>query len=435
VGPLGRQEWEWEIDGPEPDFDRNCALPDLDIKKLRRELGPVFETDVRRAILPVRYRGSEIEIAVDRGQVKTGRRHQAISEIELELKKGAPTGLVRLAERIAREAGAHYGVLAKAARGYALRAGETHAPISAPPIRLDPDMTAGDCFKVIALSCLHHFAANEKAVAADEPEGVHQMRVGLRRLRTAIALFQTLLRGRETQKVKAELKWLTEELGPARDLDVLVREDMKKLEEAQPEQDTLPALEKELRARRRQGFARAKTAIATLRYRKLVLDTALWIAGGGWARGKDALIVARRRQSGRDFAAAQMARRLSKILKQQKKLEKLDAMARHKLRIKIKKLRYAGDFFAALFGADKARGKFEKALKTLQTALGKLNDMRIHGKIARDFAHPRGRKSRQPQKAFAMGLLSGREQAAKAALVAQALKGGKKLSRLSPFWD
>jgi CHAD domain-containing protein len=295
-------------------------------------------------------------------------------------------------------------------------------------------MDARACFKAVALSCLHHFAANEKAVAAGEPEGVHQMRVGLRRLRTAIALFKTLLSGAGIKKTTDQLKWLTEELGPARDLDVLIEERVKALEESQPEQDTLPVLESELEKQRRQGFARAKAAIATPRYRKLVLDTALWIAAGAWTRSEDDLLKARRQQKGRDFAAQEMSRRLDKILKQQKNLRKLDAMKRHKLRIKIKKMRYACDFFAGLFGKSKQRRKFAQALKALQSCLGKLNDMRIHDAMARDFAHPHRRHPGQPQKSFAMGFLSGEEEATKPGLIAGAVKSGKKLSRLTPFW-
>jgi inorganic triphosphatase YgiF len=438
AGTYGRQEWEWPIAGVKPDLARarRSALADeFSLKKLRRKLKPVFETDVLRSALPVRYRGSEVEIAFDSGQVRSGRRREAISEIELELKGGDPEGLLQLARRIAREAKARYGALPKAARGYALMAGEVHAPVRARPIHLNPAMTAGDYFKAVAFSCLDHFAANENAVAAGEPEGVHQMRVGLRRLRTAIAFFKTLLRGAETEAVKKELKWLTEELGPARDMDVLVTEGVKKLEEEEPEQETVPVLEQELKARRRGGFARAKAALATDRYRELVLDTALWIAGGRWARDGDALAAARRSRGGRGFAAEEMSRRYAKILKQQKKLEKLDALKRHKLRIKIKKLRYACDFFESLFEAGGRRRKFTRALKSLQSSLGKLNDIRVHGGLARDFAHPRRHDRRRAEKAFAMGLLSGREEAAKDDLIAKAVKSGRKLRRLSPFWS
>ncbi|HWC63016.1 MAG TPA: inorganic triphosphatase, partial [Rhizomicrobium sp.] len=211
---LSRQEWEWEIDGGKPDFGKarqdGSPLKSLPVKK--RDLKPVFETDVKRRVLPVRYRDSEIEIAFDRGEVKTGRRHVPISEIELELKGGKAAGLIELAGRIAAKAHASYGALPKAARGYALKKGGPDQPVWADPLYLDPGLDAEGCFKTVALSCLSHFAANEKAVLAGEAEGVHQMRVGLRRLRTALSLFKALLRGGELENIKTELKWLTEEL-------------------------------------------------------------------------------------------------------------------------------------------------------------------------------------------------------------------------------
>jgi inorganic triphosphatase YgiF len=434
AGPFGREEWEWEIGAPKPDLDmaRHSALKDIGLKHLRRKLKPVFETDINRFVIPVRYRGSDIEIAMDRGQVKTGRKHCPISEIELELKAGGTGGLMRLAARIAREANGHYGVLSKAARGYALLDGGGHAPVFAQPVHLEISMTAADCFKTVALSCLHHFAANKEAVLAGEPEGVHQMRVGLRRLRTAMSLFKSLLRGRETERIKHQLKWLTAELGPARDLDVLVKDGIPKLERAKPDEKTLPALKKDLKARREHGFVRVRRAVAGSRCQKLVLETALWIAGGSWALGGNALLASRRQRGGRKFAADEMSRRLDKILKGLDKLKKLDAKERHKLRIKVKKLRYAVDFFECVFpGGNRAR-KFAKTLTALQTALGKLNDIRVHGKLARDYTHPpHGR----PQKAFAMGLLRGHEEAAEKRLIARAAKGGRKLAGISPFWQ
>jgi triphosphatase len=89
VGLFRRNEWECDIDGEQPDFDaaRGTALDPLLSKKLRRNLRPVFETKVQRLVYPVRYRGSEIELAVDSGKVKAAKRSTAICEVELELKR------------------------------------------------------------------------------------------------------------------------------------------------------------------------------------------------------------------------------------------------------------------------------------------------------------------------------------------------------------
>jgi triphosphatase len=110
------------------------------------------------------------------------------------LKKGDPASIVTLGRQIATKVGAAYGVASKAERGYALREGETDSPVCAEPITLAPEMDAAQAFQAVAMACVRHFAGNQKAVLAGEPEGVHQMRVGLRRLRAVISVFKELLR-------------------------------------------------------------------------------------------------------------------------------------------------------------------------------------------------------------------------------------------------
>jgi inorganic triphosphatase YgiF len=369
--------------------------------------------------------------------VRTGRKHAAISEIELELKRGDPMSLTRLARHIAEETEASYGPVAKAERGYALGAGERAAPVFGDDIVLDPRMTDGDAFKAIALSCLRHFAANRDAVAAGDAEGVHQMRVGLRRLRAAISVFKEMLRDAESERIKRELKWLLGELGPARDLDVLIGESVEPLQRQKIDGSELAALKSDLKHRRSSGLARAKAAIASERYRVVVLDAALWISAGDWSKASAPLIAGRRERAAMDFAAEELARRNHKILKRLKQLEDLDVRRRHKLRIAIKKLHYADEFFASLFdgGAAKRRRKrHAAALKQLQSALGKLNDMQVHARMAGDFTHPKPRTTKKPQKAFAMGLISGEDHARAKALIADAGDARKKLAQLKPFW-
>ena len=95
-------------------------------------------------------------------------------------------------------------------------------------------MSAADAFRTIGRSTLRHISANEPAVERSESEGVHQMRVGLRRLRAAISLFSKLLVDKQTERIKSELRWLTGELAPARDLDVYMRSKVEPLRGAAP---------------------------------------------------------------------------------------------------------------------------------------------------------------------------------------------------------
>ncbi|MGH9807561.1 MAG: CHAD domain-containing protein, partial [Terriglobia bacterium] len=221
-----RREWECEIDGDKPDFKaaRHTALEPLLDKKLRHGLAPLFETRVRRTVVPLRRGKNEIELALDRGQLRSGRKAAPISEAELELKKGDPADLVEVAHALADVAPVRLGGLSKAQRGYRLVEGEQDQPVKSAPIALSAEMGAAEGFQAIALACLRQVAANQTAVLAADAEGVHQMRIGLRRLRTALALFGDLVdRDAQTEKMKHELKWITNELGPARELDVYKR--------------------------------------------------------------------------------------------------------------------------------------------------------------------------------------------------------------------
>jgi triphosphatase len=411
-------------------------LARLATRKLERSLRPVFETDVERIAMPLRVGDSEVELAFDRGRIRTGARSEQISEIELELKQGGRADIARLAERLATSIPVAYDARTKAERGYALSAGEQGKPVEAYEIALARTTSSGEAFSAIGLSCLNHFAANEAAVRRGEPEGVHQMRVGLRRLRAAISLFKEVASGTDTDRIKTELKWLAARLAPARDFDVFVQESVTPLRRENPGQRReIALLEADLARKRDAGFEQAKAAVASERYRKTVLRTALWLINGEWSRNADPPAVGRRERPIVDFAQEVLRRRTKKVAKKAGKLEKLSVQERHELRIAVKKLRYATDFFAGLANSKrtKARKRLSKELKTLQDALGKLNDMAVHEKLARQFAHPRKRSKKLPQKAFAIGLLTGQEKREARACLMAAMEAGASLSRVRSF--
>ena len=435
AGLFNRSEWEKRIDSDTPDLRAasRTALGGLMSRKLAHALKPVFETQVHRTVVPLNGRASRIELTLDRGEVRLGRKSAPISELELELKRGRPADLFAVARKLAAAVPARFEVRSKADRGYALVGSEPPAPMRAQPITLDPAMSSGAAFRAVALGCLHHLAANEPAVRGQDPEGVHQMRVGLRRLRAAIAVFADLLDDDETVRIKAELKWLTGELGPARDLDVYVTGNIKPLQRTLSGKRHLEWLQGDLEESRKGAFDRASRAVASARYRALVLDALAWIEGGEWTTSDDELIKARRRRRARDFAREDMARRLKKVSKRAKRLAKLDARKRHKLRIGIKKLRYAGDFFATLFSGRKSEERlcrFRRGLKRLQDRLGALNDIAVHQRIAGRYVGARSRR----QRAFAIGLVSGREQSRVEPLREAAADAADRFAQVRPFW-
>jgi CHAD domain-containing protein len=260
------------------------------------------------------------------------------------------------------------------------------------------------------------------------------MRVGLRRLRAAISVFKEMLRGPETEQVKTELKWLTEELGPARDMDVMAKDAVAPLYEKTPTPKAVAALRTDVLAKRNKGFARAKRAVRSQRYRRVVLDTVLWINGGKWTRTGVALIAGRRKLPAARFAAQELERRTAKVLKKLAKLDDLSPLKRHKLRIAVKKLRYATGYFEGLFGGERAVKAFAGVLEDLQSSLGQLNDIRVHGGLAQDYAAPARVTRRATRQAFAMGELSGEEHAKTRKLLKATKRRGKRLKRCPVFW-
>ena len=127
-------------------------------------------------------------------------------------------------------------------------------------------------------------AANEPAVLAGQAEGVHQMRVGVRRLRAAISVFSELLHCKQTGTIKQDLKWLAGKLGPVRDLDVFLDTKVKRLAGAEPAIAGLADLVNELEYRRAVAAEAAKAAIASSRYRLLILSALEWIEDGAWLK-------------------------------------------------------------------------------------------------------------------------------------------------------
>jgi CHAD domain-containing protein len=279
-------------------------------------------------------------------------------------------------------------------------------------VPLTPDMLTREAFREIARACLQQIAGNEPAVLKDDAEGVHQMRIGLRRLRTAISLFAALLEDPQTEKIKAGLRWFTGELGPARELDVLIARVVKPVRQRRSGWDDIPKLSQQFAGQRTAALARAREAIGSERYRFLKIEIAAWLETGDWLAPEDDLVRGCGGLPIEIFAAEQLALRRRKLRKKAKSFAELDPPRRHKLRIQAKKLRYASDFFGGLFSgkqSDKRRKKFLAALEAVQDCLGDLNDIAVHENMIS--AAGMGHRPTSRKRAFAAGLLTGQEDA------------------------
>lgn len=417
-GSVTRGEWEDEVAGASPDLTKtaNTPLEEVASKNLRRKLKPVFQTNVHRTVQTRRVQRSQIELAVDRGRVGVGHRSRPIVEFELELKSGHTTDLFRLARILERKTGGELDLRSKSERGYQLAAGDTGGGAQrAEPIRLRHDLPPRDAFRAIAYSALRHVTANADPVRDLDSEGVHQMRVGLRRLRAAISLFEDVLPRASTARIKTELKWITGELAPAREIDVFLKESIGPIAEQGVPRRGVRAIRKKFSVQRTAAFGRARDAVGSARYRRLLINVIEWIETGR-PRTNDERSIA-------PYAAAVLDRRISKARKQGKRLDDLDPRQRHKLRINVKKIRYAVDFFKSLYRNrdQKKLADLSDRLKLVQSALGTLNDFMAHRELATEAALQAPHANRRAQ-AFASGFIVGREREAAHGLMKEAAK-------------
>src|SRR5262245_14348656 len=377
---FARGEWEQEIEGPGPDLGRskNTALEPLSEQNLAEFLRPVFESRVQRTVQLVHENGSEIEVALDKGVIDTGQNSSPLCELELELKKGSPEGLFRLARKLSESVPLQLAVKSKPERGYALLDGSELTSEKSIDLAIPHTATVEQAFKVIARSCLRQLLANRPAMLARKPEALHQMRIGLRRLRTAISIFKDVVVDSQQEHIKSELKWITRQLAQARELDVLNSEVIGSLAEVVPDSRDLAEARGELEVRRQHAYDRASRAVRSHRFAHAVLAAAEWIEIGAWASTDDPMLRLRREPSIETHAAAELARRRKKIKKRGQHLRELDDEQRHRLRIRAKKLRYGIEFFRSVFASKKNEERREvalSALKDLQSGLGGLNDV------------------------------------------------------------
>jgi triphosphatase len=436
-GLFERDEWESDIAGELPDLGlaRGTALEPLIGDKFRRQLKPMFETRVTRTVYPLTNGTRAIALTVDQGKIDTGARSAPLCEIELELKRGNEAELFDVARELTQALPAHVAFKSKSERGYELLDDEQGAPVRAVAVDLIAGTRTRDGSRTIGRACLKQIVGNEPALLKGDPDGVHQMRVGLRRLRAALSLFADILHDVQTAAIKTELKWLAGELAPARQLDVLMKRVVAPVKQRHARWDGVPSLSHELAEKHKAALARAQNAVTSARFRALTLEIAAWLEAGAWTNPRDDLVRDRGDIPIEVSAAEQLGRRWKKIRKKGKAVARLDARSRHKLRIQTKKVRYACEFFANLFPgkhASKRRKRLLPALAHLQDALGDLNDIVVHEQLIATIGVRHGHSSRK--RAFAAGLLTGREEARLDTAMAAATAAYAELAKVKPFW-
>lgn len=388
-GLHSRYEWEATVAGPQPELDalRKLVDPHSAWARLLREPGldasleKAFTTTIRRTIWDVRLpQGDLVEFALDEGSIACRDQTVEVSEIELELKSGAPEQLFDFALKLMDHLPLRLSNSSKAARGYGMYQAQATTAVRAQPVRLARALTVEEGFRVIAANCLSQIQGNEAAVlAGGNPEGVHQMRVGLRRLRSALKLFKDIAPC--PPDLQAELSWLGDELGQARDWEVLQEATLPRIAAALPEQTaTLEALkqasEKLVHEKQRQAAA----AVASPRFARLALTFGAWLTGKRWRATLQGNRQRKLKAPLTKFSRQALARDQAALLRRGRHLAHADPAARHRLRIAAKKARYASEFFHSLYPRKRVK-TYVATLTELQDALGWLNDAAVADRL------------------------------------------------------
>jgi inorganic triphosphatase YgiF len=155
----------------------------------RVELVPLYATDVWRTTREMRTGDALVELAFDVGQVKSAARSHPLCELELELKRGSPASMIELAGRWCTRYALWLDTVSKAERGARLARGESFGPaVKSESPELDRQAGGPAIFGAVLNNCLRQILPNASEIAAgsNDAEHIHQLRVGIRRLRTAL---------------------------------------------------------------------------------------------------------------------------------------------------------------------------------------------------------------------------------------------------------
>ncbi|WP_027552411.1 CYTH and CHAD domain-containing protein [Bradyrhizobium sp. Cp5.3] len=378
--PLRRGEWEASVPSMAPDL--GLAMPFIPAK-LRdgleaQSLEAVFTTDIHRHARIIDLPSGTVEVAFDQGLLKAGDRSMPVSEIELELKSGSPSTIYEIALRLAEHGAVKPSIRSKSARGFDLAAGTPPSAKRPQKFRLDSAVALDEAFAAILRSCFHHLVQSLPAAEdGRNPEGVHQLRVSLRRLRSALDLMRSVGSLSNLDALRSEVKWLAQNMSAARDWDVFQLQTLPTIAKACPMVAGFDALEQVAARRQSDGYRTAHQALGDRRCANFVISLGGWIEARGWRNDIAAEDLGRLAEPAVNFAERILSEQYAKVLKRGRRFKSRDAEQLHRLRLATKRLRYLSEFLLPLFEDRKSTRRFSRRLAALQEELGAFNDMAV----------------------------------------------------------
>lgn len=373
AGLAQRSEWEVPSRPGEFDFSHLDGRVRELLESLRESLQPAFTTHfIRHTWLLEPRAGVRIELALDRGWIEARGQRQTIREIELELLDGTVSDLFATAAELQASLPLHPEASSKSERAYRLLADLPLTAVKALPVPTNAAMSSIEAFRLIVLSCLNHLQNNEAGVCrSDEPEFVHQARVAIRRLRSAIRLWQPRLPEAFVTRFDPLWQELANKLGDTRNWDVFLAETLPALADALPGRVEVERLSSHARRRCANSRKASRSALKSAAYSRLLID------------------FSAATRSLPDDAAGSLTRFVPRCLDKRAKRVKecaaaalgTDDAARHRLRVAFKQLRYAVEFFTPILTGP-VLANYHQSASDLQDLLGRLNDLAVASQLA-----------------------------------------------------
>lgn len=386
------QRCEWEV--PVPSARLDFTIPDASVwdehlpPSLRKKLHPVFITDFYRTSRLLDWQGTQIEVCMDRGEVKTPQHSMPICELELELKSGDPQHLFELALALLEKAPFELEAVSKAEYGFRLLSGYIEQPVKGVLPKLARTERLSEVLQTLIWACLQHLQSNlhgvlencvpvGAAMDTDVPEYLHQMRVALRRLRVVLRMTRKIRADEQSAALSREVAALGSALGRIREWDVFIADIAEPMCARMPGHAGLQTLLALCERQRADSYAVLRGTVQAREWQRLILRFAIWMKG--WQQAEQDTFQTD------EFAAGCLRKLDRRYIEAAQRLNAADPEQLHALRIVAKKLRYSAEFFTSLYDRRKAQS-YLAALGKVQEVLGQSNDIETAHRLLDELA-------------------------------------------------
>jgi triphosphatase len=362
-----RNEWEMPVPTEQLDLEALKRVGGKLPKGVGSHLQPVFVTDFTRNVRLLDFEGAQIELSMDSGEIRAGQGMCPISELELELKSGEPQQLFKLALKLLDIVPLEVEHTSKAEYGYRLFSASKPEVSKGKFAALQPSQDISSALKTLIASCLSHIQSNVAgALLKIDEEYLHQVRVGLRRLRVVLSVTKRVHPSAELNDLHRQVSELCIALGRSRDWDVFVTQTLAPICARLPEHEGLSTLLNTCEHLRSKQHAGMESSLASQDFQRLLLRFGAWMHEDSTDGPSVSL---------KKFVHKILEKRSQQVLAAGEALSENPAQF-HILRIACKKLRYSLEMFSSLLPPDKYKAYLSK-LTVLQDILGTMNDIAV----------------------------------------------------------